>query len=235
MLTVKNLSVRYKSTGQLVVKDISFKAKKGSTIALLGPSGCGKTTSFNVISGLITSKDADIQGSIIFSRRSYNTYTVFQEPRLLPWRTVIKNISYGLEAIGLGEKEAIERSRKAILLVGLEGFDNHYPSQISLGMQQRVNLARALVCNPDILLLDEPFSALDVDIKRTIMNQFKQIIKKDNLTSIFVTHNIDEAFYLADKIITLSKRPSSVLETLDKKDYKKMPEEAVSNLDPFGG
>jgi len=235
MLKIDNLSILYKSTGQLAVKDVSFSVKKGEVLALLGPSGCGKTTILNTISGLLTTKEAQIEGVIALGNgeKDLTMTTVFQEPRLLPWRRVLRNISYGLEASGLNKKEALVKASKIIKTVNLDNYENYLPAQLSIGMQQRVNFARALVCNPNIMLLDEPFSALDVDTKETIIKEFKNVIIKNSITGIFVTHNVEEAFSLANRIITLSGRPSSVKNTIERKNFNKIPEGVIDYLDPF--
>jgi len=235
MLKVKNLSIRYISTGQLAVKDVSFEVAQGQITAILGPSGCGKTTILNAISGLLANQEAEINGEIILGENQENlvTTTVFQAPRLLAWRSVLRNVSFGLEATGKNKKTALPKSNEIIKAVGLEKFKNYYPSQLSLGMQQRVNFARALVCNPDILLLDEPFSALDVETKETVQKEFKRILNKNKITSIFVTHSIEEAMTLADKIVVLSEGPSVVNETLDKSKMRQVPDDALDYINPF--
>lgn len=235
MLKIKNLSIRYRSTGQLAVKDVSFDLDEGRILAILGPSGCGKTTILNTISGLLSRQEAMVEGEISVGNGTskIKMTTVFQEPRLLPWRNVLQNVSYGLEAKGDNKKEALERSRKVIASVQLQKFEDYFPAQLSLGMQQRVNLARALVCNPDILFLDEPFSALDIETKANVQALFKKILTKKKITSIFVTHNIKEATVLADKIIVLSKGPASIENILDKKKLNEIPKEALNYFESF--
>ena len=210
MLKLNNLSVLYKSTGLLAVKDVSFEVKEGEVISILGPSGCGKTTILNAISGLLTENEVEIKGLIKFSKRKLKIRTVFQESRLLPWRTVLENASLGLEAEEEKKSKAQERAREFIKLVGLSDFENYLPSRLSGGMKQRVNFARALVCKPDLLLLDEPFSSLDSALKDNIQKKFLKILESKNMTSIFVTHDEKEAHLLAHKIIVLSKGPSIV-------------------------
>ena len=231
MLSVKNLSIQYNSTNKLAVDKVSFDVNEGMILALLGPSGCGKTTILNAISGLLDESQADIQGIIRFSTVLKPVVTtVFQEPRLLPWRRVLRNVSYGLEARGERLTDAVDKARTALKMVGLEDYEDYYPHQLSIGMAQRVNLTLALVCNPSILLLDEPFSALDVEVKESIQEQFKEILRRNNTTGIFVTHNVEEAFLLADSILTLSESPATVKQTLNKKDFKNVPDEAVNEL-----
>jgi NitT/TauT family transport system ATP-binding protein len=234
LLEIKNLSVRYKSTKQLVVKDISFTINKGDIVAILGPSGSGKTTILNIISNLIGKKDVEVSGDINFvdTKDALNINTVFQEPRLLPWRNVLRNISYGLEIKNKNIKDTFKKSKDILNMVGLDGFDNYSPSQLSIGMQQRVNFARAVVCRPDLLLMDEPFSALDLETKYKIQKQFLKIISENKITSIFVTHSKDEAFSLSDKIIILSKRPAVISQIIDKKDFEKL-KNSVEPISPY--
>lgn len=224
MVEIINLSVNYKSTNHQVIKNLSFKVSAGEVIAILGPSGCGKTTLLNAISGLLSSKTAEVEGEIIFPKKLPNPVirTVFQEPRLLPWRTVLGNVGYGLETKEAGkDKNKVQNKCQRILrAVDLEAFSGHYPSQLSVGMKQRVNFARALVCDPDILVLDEPFSALDGKTKEMIQEEFLRVIRKGKITTIIVTHNVDEALALADRIIRLEGSPCFVKETVEKKDYK---------------
>jgi len=235
MLNIKNLSIRYRSTGQLAVKDVSFDLGEGRILAILGPSGCGKTTILNAISGLLSRTEATMEGEIVVENEAGKPKmtTVFQEPRLLPWRTVLQNVAYGLEAKKESKNEAREKSKGVIASVQLQKFENYYPSQLSLGMQQRVNLARALVCNPDILFLDEPFSALDIETKANVQAVFKKILTKKKVTTVFVTHNIKEASALADQIIVLSKGPASVENILDKKKLNEIPKEALNYFESF--
>jgi len=230
MLKIDNLSVTYNSTEEKVLGRISFEVKKGEIVALLGPSGCGKTTILNVVAGLLDKKEALIEGEISFEKERKNTkvHVVFQEPRLLPWRNVLRNVSYGLEAQKIPSKEWQQRAKEGIKMIGLNGYENHHPHQLSIGMQQRVNFARALVCKPDVLLLDEPFSALDVDTKKDIQKEFLRIIKDNHITSVFVTHNIDEALYLSNRIIALSGKPAKIKQVIEKGNFKSVSKEKFS-------
>ena len=212
MLRVKGLSFCYKSTGQRVLNNLTFDIKKGETVAILGPSGCGKTTLLNYIQGL-NQKEVELTGKVQI-KKGATIRTVFQEPRLLPWRNALDNVAFGLEASGVEKEEARRKALKTLALVGLKEAANRYSLQLSLGMQQRVNFARALTTRPDLILMDEPFSALDVDTKNIIMDEFKEIIKKNNFSTLFVTHNLAEAKILADKIIKIGTGSYEVRESV---------------------
>jgi NitT/TauT family transport system ATP-binding protein len=234
MINVKGLSVTYKTTDQLVIDCVDFSVKKGEVVALVGPSGSGKTTLLNALAGLLNDKDVYVTGSLKISPKA-KTNVVFQEPRLLPWRNVLGNVAFGLEAKKTSKEKAQEISRNYLALVGLEDYKDYYPKQISIGMQQRVNFARALSCHPDILLLDEPFSALDVDTKKKLQKDFLSIIKKKKITSVFVTHDLDEALFLAERIIVLTKGPAKIEKIFTKSELSKIPDDLRVDFDPYGG
>ncbi|PLX21390.1 nitrate ABC transporter ATP-binding protein [Candidatus Parcubacteria bacterium] len=200
MLNIKNLSIQYIENRHQVFKDVNFSVQKGEIVTLLGPSGCGKTTLLKTVSGLLGEEDIKIDGSIDFKDAEITTRIVFQTPRLLPWKSVEENISYGLRIKKIDKSVIDNKTKDAIQSVGLDKFKSSLPNKVSLGMKQRANFARALVCEPELLLLDEPFSALDVNTKKKLQKDFLSIIKSKKLTSIFVTHNIEEALELSDKI-----------------------------------
>lgn len=212
MLEIKNLFVQYNRAKNPSIQNISFKVEKGDHVAILGPSGCGKSTTLNIIAGLLTEKEAKIEGIMDwrFGRKKPVIRMVFQEATLLPWRTVGKNIAFGLETQKLSKEEIAAKVEAVLKVVGMLESAKSYPHQLSVGMQQRVNFARALVCEPDLLLLDEPFSALDQETKKSIQAEFARILKEKGITSIFVTHNIQEATTMANRIILLSDSPASV-------------------------
>ncbi|RLI74496.1 ABC transporter ATP-binding protein [Archaeoglobales archaeon] len=209
-LEITNISKSF--DGLRVLDNITFKVEKNSFTCIIGESGCGKTTLLRIVSGL---ERADA-GKVLFNGRKVEVNDVgfvFQDDRLLPWRTTLKNVAFGLEV--RNDKKALEKAREVLKIVGLEGFENYYPKQLSGGMRQRVGIARALAINPKILLMDEPFAALDAQTRNRMQAELLEIWNKERKTVLFVTHNIDEAVYLADKIIVLSKRPARVVEEIE--------------------
>lgn len=195
---------------------IDLEVGQGEFLAIVGPSGCGKTTFLNAVDGLVPLNGGQIliDGKPV-SRPGPDRAMVFQQPALLPWRTVLRNAVYGLELQRrLGRSEALERANQFLQLVGLEGFENHFPHQLSGGMQQRVNLARALACEPTLLLLDEPFAALDAQTRELMQVELLRIWRATGTTSLFITHQIDEACFLADRVVVFSRRPAVVKEVI---------------------
>jgi NitT/TauT family transport system ATP-binding protein len=179
--------------------------------AVVGPSGCGKSTLLNLIAGLLTPSAGAIwlDGELPPGRTA--TAMVFQEFALFPWRTAQANIEFGLEEIGMPAAERARRARTFIELAGLTGFEARYPHQLSGGMRQRVGIARALAVEPTILLMDEPFSALDAQTRQLMQEELLAIWERTRQTIVYVTHNIQEAVYMADRVIVLSRRPGRVL------------------------
>lgn len=200
MLRVDNLSVTYKDTKQKALSGLSFELKKGEILTIMGASGCGKSTLLNIIQGLLTEREIVLAGEITIPENAI-VRTVFQEARLLPWRTVAENISFALEAIGVDKSEANRKSLMQLKSLELEKFADFYPDQLSVGMKQRVNFARAMVCKPDILLLDEPFSAVDHETKEKLIPQLLDKIEKEKITTLFVTHNKSEAERVGGRLI----------------------------------
>jgi NitT/TauT family transport system ATP-binding protein len=197
------------------VKDVSFEFRKGQLISLLGPSGCGKTTVMKMVGGLVPSSGGliELDGHTI-SQPFPGVGVVFQAPTLMPWRTVLGNILFPMEVLGRKDNAAKQRALDIIKLVGLDGFEQAYPRQLSGGMQQRVALCRAIIHEPAILLMDEPFGALD-ELTRLEMNDLLLDIRKvSGSTVLFVTHSIAEAVYLSDKVVVFSKRPAVVVKEL---------------------
>lgn len=209
-LELNNISKTYVTEiGELeVLKDINFSVNKGEIIAIVGPSGSGKSTLLNIISGLIkpTTGNIVINGDIGY---------MFQHDHLFNWRTVWKNILIGLEIKKNYKIEDENRLKDLLKKYGLLDFMNHYPQELSGGMRQRIALIRTLATNPNILLLDEPFSALDYQTRIDVSNDIYKIIKEENVASILVTHDISEAISLADKIIVLSHRPAYMKKIID--------------------
>ncbi len=194
---------------------IDLKVMDGEFVSIVGPSGCGKTTFLSVVDGLIPASAGRIlvDGRVV-TKPGPDRAVVFQDASLLPWRTVLGNVRYGLECLKIGAREAKERATHFINLVGLSGFEHHYPYELSGGMQQRVNLARALVVDPKILLMDEPFASLDAQTREVMQEELLQIWLKAKKTVLFVTHQIDEAIYLSDRVIVFSGRPGRVKQSI---------------------
>jgi len=183
-------------------------------VAILGPSGCGKSTLLGIIAGLLPASSGEV--AFEGERRPGQplTATVFQEFALFPWRTAQANVEFGLEELGLAPAERRERSARFTAMTGLEGFEGKYPHQLSGGMRQRVGIARALAVDPAVLLMDEPFSALDAQTRTLMMEELLGIWERTRTSILYVTHNIQEAVYMADRVIVLSRRPGHVLETV---------------------
>jgi len=203
-----------KSFGDLpVLNDISLSIYQGEIIALLGASGCGKSTLLNIISGLMPPERGEItlQGEPLsrFRRWSKLGY-LFQEDRLLPWRTVRQNVNFGLEAGNVSRQERKVRAGEVLQLVGLEKFADAWPHQLSGGMRSRVALARSLVVEPEILLMDEPFSKLDPQIRSAMHDELLRIQRLKNMTIVMVTHDVEEAVVLADRVVILKPNPGRI-------------------------
>jgi NitT/TauT family transport system ATP-binding protein len=212
-LQLKEVSFSFASLSAL--DDVSFEVAEGEFVSIVGPSGCGKSTLLSVIDGLIPAT----QGSIILDGKAvrepgHDRALVFQEASLLPWRTVLANITFGLECQNMQRSAARQRARELIELVGLDGFADAYPYQLSGGMQQRVNLARALAVDPDILLMDEPFAALDAQTREIMQSELLDVWRRTGKTILFVTHQIDEAVYLSDRVIVFTPRPGRVRDVI---------------------
>jgi NitT/TauT family transport system ATP-binding protein len=195
---------------------LTFAVSNLEFLAIIGPSGCGKSTFLRIIDGLIPPDS----GSVYLAGKEVTgpgkgRGMVFQGFDLFPWRTTLKNVEFGLELLGVPKAERTERSRYFIDLVGLRGFENAYPHQLSGGMQQRVGIARALAVDPEILLMDEPFGSLDVQTRDLLQDELARILERDKKTVLFVTHGIEEAIYLADRILVLSSRPAKIQMTIE--------------------
>ncbi len=212
ILSTDSISVIYQES-LIALQNVSLDIPAAKLTAILGPSGCGKTTLLKVIAGLIkpTSGIVKVRGKEI-EGPGPDRALVFQDFALLPWATVLQNVGFGLRARGVAKKEREETSLHYIKEVGLLGFEDKYPHQLSGGMRQRTGLARALTINSDILLMDEPFSAVDEQMRRKLQEDLLNLLKVENKTVIFVTHSIEEAVYLADQVVILSGRPGSVAE-----------------------
>jgi NitT/TauT family transport system ATP-binding protein len=200
----------------VALKEVSLQVQDGEFVSFLGPSGCGKTTLLNAIDGLkrVTRGEIRIDGQVV-SKPGKDRAMVFQSSALLPWRSVLGNVTYGLELQGAPHKTAQGRGRDLIKLVGLEGFEERYPNELSGGMQQRVNIARALATDPEILLLDEPFANLDAQTREFMQAELLRIWAATHKTAIFVTHNIVESVYLSDRVVVFTARPGRIKEIVN--------------------
>lgn len=202
-------------TGELrALDDVSISIPAGQFVSIIGPSGCGKSTLLRMFADLEhpTSGDLRVNGMSAEQARTQRQYAfVFQAPTLLPWKNVLRNVSLPLKIMGVGKAERLATAREMITLVGLEGFENQLPWQLSGGMQQRVSIARALTVRPPVLLMDEPFGALD-EITRDRMNlELVALRRFDNQTVLFITHSISEAVFLSDRVLVMSARPGKVI------------------------
>jgi NitT/TauT family transport system ATP-binding protein len=204
------------SYGALPVLDgVSFEIKDGETVALIGPSGCGKSTLLSLVGGMLPQQRGRIATTGSAPAHCLNPFTfVFQDFALLPWRTVAGNVELALEHHALTPRERAERVEEVLQLCGLTDFAQVFPKQLSGGMRQRVGLARALIVRPALLLMDEPLSALDAQTRELLMDDLLAIWARERTTTLYVTHNLDEALRLADQIIVLSRRPGRVMQTL---------------------
>ncbi|MBC8461183.1 MAG: ABC transporter ATP-binding protein [Deltaproteobacteria bacterium] len=217
-LVLRNITKTFDSKEGAIkaLEGINLEVKHNEFLCIIGPSGCGKTTLLRLIAGL----EKPTQGEILLDGKevekpSQDRGMVFQEFSLFPWRTVIKNVTFGLEIQGIDEDEQYRIANKYIELIGLRGFENHYPYELSGGMKQRVTIARALAPDPAILLMDEPFGSVDAQTRNLLQEELLEIWKKTEKTILFVTHSVDEAVYLADKVSMMSARPGSFVESFD--------------------
>lgn len=216
VLELRNLDKQISRTGQepfVIFKNINLSVRDGEFVSIVGPSGCGKTTLLRVVNGLLPHSDGQIYIDGKDAREVDNELLmgfVFQGASLLPWRTSLKNILLGLEGRNHNSNDAQTVARRYLDLVGLSGFENHYPHELSGGMQQRVNLARALAVDPKILLMDEPFAALDAQTRSFMQLELLRIWAQTKKTVIFVTHMISEAILLSDRVIVFSHRPGTI-------------------------
>ncbi len=208
MITIKDLSKEFKSNnnGPLKVLDkVSFQVKEGEFISIVGPSGCGKSTLLRIIGGL----DEETSGMIEHDNGKPNISFIFQNHGLLEWRTLKKNVELPAEIMGFSDRFD---STQMLDMVGLQGFEDFLPSEVSGGMKQKASLARALSFDPDLMLMDEPFAAVDMLSRETLGLEVKRIL--NNKTVLFTTHNLEEAVFLSDKVVIMSKRPARIKEII---------------------
>lgn len=223
MIKAENLSVTFTRTGadgtvstNSVLDNLNFEIKKSEFCVIVGPSGAGKTTFLRVVQGLLrpTAGTLTLNGHVVQGPQRECGY-VFQNFGLLPWRSVQGNVEFGLQIRSVPAQQRHEVGARYINMVGLEGFEHHHPHELSGGMQQRVGLARALAIDPQVLLMDEPFAALDAQTREMMQAELLRIQNRQKTTAVFVTHSIDEAVFLADRIVVFTKRPSRILEIVD--------------------
>lgn len=216
-ISARNLRVVYESnnTHTVALKYFNLDVRKHEFLSIVGPSGCGKTTFLRVLAGLIKPSfgEVKIEGKRI-TGPGQDRAVVFQENALLPWRNALRNVQFGLEMRGVPNK-GLTRAKEMIRLVGLEGFEKHYPSELSGGMRQRVGLARALAVDPEILLMDEPFGSIDAQTRENMQDELLKIWQLHKKTVIFSTHSIEEAIYLSDRLAVVTCRPGKVKRILE--------------------
>jgi NitT/TauT family transport system ATP-binding protein len=213
ILSIQNLKKTFpKEDGEMVaIQDFSLDVKQGEFVCILGPSGCGKTTLLRIIAGLETSTSGEmLLNDKKITGPGSDRGMVFQEFALLPWRNVRRNMEFGLEIKKVSKDERRRISDRFIELVGLKGFENYHPYQLSGGMKQRVGIARALANDPAVLLMDEPFGALDAQTRNLMQKELLRIWQETQKTVIFITHSVDEACYLADRIVVMTTRPGMI-------------------------
>jgi len=217
-LELRNISMQFSRRGQTfeALRDVSLQVQAGEFISLVGASGCGKTTLLRIVDGLRppTRGEVWVDGHPV-DRPGPDRGFVFQQDGLFPWRTVLDNVIFGLEVQGKSKGDARKRADTLIRLVGLNGFEQHFPHELSGGMRQRDNLARALTIDPDVLLMDEPFASLDAQTREIMQSELLRIWRSNRKTVLFVTHQIDEAVYLADRVVVMTSRPGQVKAVVD--------------------
>ena len=225
-VSVQNISKNYEDVEAL--KNMSLNFPKGELTSLLGPSGCGKTTLLKIIAGLLepSSGSVAVNGRQVTGPGADRAF-VFQDFALMPWASVLQNVSFGLEMRGMNKNERESIAQNYIEEVGLQGFEKSFPHELSGGMRQRVGLARALAVDADVLLMDEPFSAVDEQTRRKFQEDLLQLVANKNKTFIFVTHSIEEAVYVSDQIAILLPRPSRVSEIIRPSNFRAKGVDAI--------
>ena len=236
ILAVEAITMRFGSAegGLTALDNVSFDIAPGEFMAVIGPSGCGKSTLFNIVGGLLSGHQGRVAvGGETISGPHAAIGMVFQEESTFPWRNVVDNVAFPLEIAGVPRRERIDRARRFVAMVGLDGFEKRYPSELSGGMRQRVSMARTLASEPKILLMDEPFAALDEQTRLLLGDKVLQIQQRLKQTMLLITHNIAEAVQLADRILVLTYRPGRVKRIVDIKLPRPRTSEIVSS-EAFG-
>jgi NitT/TauT family transport system ATP-binding protein len=217
-LSIQNLSKTFlRRDGEPVIalEDVSLDVHRGEFVAIVGPSGCGKSTLFNIIGGLLGATTGEvIQPAKSAGQADTRIGMVFQQDSSFPWRTVLENVAFPLEMMGMAKAARLEKAAYFVHMVGLTDFKDSFPHQLSGGMRQRICIARTLAYEPDILLLDEPFSALDEQTRMLLGDQLTQICAELKQTSLLITHNISEAVQLSDRVVMLSFRPGRIIDVI---------------------
>ena len=213
---VKTFTDRQRNQEVLAVDTVDLAIRDNDFICLLGPSGCGKSTLLNMIAGFDTPSSGRIEvAGTVVDKPGADRGVVFQQPTLMPWLTVVDNVAFHLKMKGVGRAERRAKAQDFIDLVGLTGFERHYPAELSGGMSQRVGIARALLMNPRVILMDEPFAALDAQTKLEMQEELVQIWQRVGCTIVFVTHSIDEALVLGNRIAVMTRRPGRISDCFD--------------------
>jgi NitT/TauT family transport system ATP-binding protein len=220
-VALRNINKAYRARGTDVValSNISFEIARNEFVSFVGPSGCGKSTILKILAGLTAPSGGQLDRNS-FNGSEWNDASigfVFQSPVLLPWKTILSNVLFPSVVEGRERSKSVEQARQLLALVGLAGFEASYPNELSGGMQQRAAICRALMCSGDVLLMDEPFGALDAITRDTLMVELKQICDAEKRTVIFVTHSISEAVFLSDRVIVMSPRPGRITAVVDSK------------------
>ncbi|MCK5274067.1 MAG: ABC transporter ATP-binding protein [Alphaproteobacteria bacterium] len=223
-ITENAVAVRnvYKNYGDVeALRDLSLDFPKGQLTSILGPSGCGKTTLLKIIAGLLPANSGEVlvNGQPVSGPGPDRAF-VFQDFALMPWASTIRNVAFGLELRGVAKSEREAVAEKYIAAVGLKGFEHSYPHELSGGMRQRVGLARALSVNAEVLLMDEPFSAVDEQTRRKFQEDLLGLVQNENKTFLFVTHSIEEAVYVSNQVAILLPRPSRVSEIIRPQGFR---------------
>jgi NitT/TauT family transport system ATP-binding protein len=236
ILVVDDIYVQFETPeGPLVAVDhVSLSVRPGEFLSVIGPSGCGKSTLFNVVGGLLDGYRGNVMVAGETVRGPHPSIgMVFQEESTFPWRTVIENVAFPLEIAGIGKTARLEKAKKFISLVGLSGFENRYPNELSGGMRQRVAIARTLASEPKILLMDEPFASLDEQTRLLLGDKVLQIQQDLAQTTLLITHNITEAVQLSDRILVMSYRPGKVKRMVEI-DLPRPRSSAIVSSEAFG-
>src|SRR3954454_3771814 len=219
MIDIDHVSHTFQSAGRqnhLALSDISLRIEDGAFVSILGPSGCGKSTLLYIVGGFVNPSQgvARVKGKVI-TGPGPDRGPVFQEFALFPWKSVLGNVMYGLRQQGASRAEAEAQSRRLVEMVGLRGFEIFYPKELPGGMKQRVAIARTLAYHPAVLLMDEPFGALDAHTRTRLQNDLLNIWERDRKTVLFVTHSVDEAVFLSDKVVVMTRAPGRIKQIMD--------------------